>query len=440
MHTKTTRHIVLIAILALAAVLRPVPSPAAGSLTVDIFGPGQRQVNLVILPPRNLAGPGQPPLAAEFERLVRQNLNLLPFLHIVPVSQLLGGDPSRGVTGQEIDFRPMQLARVDLAMTAGWRGDRLEAYVFETFSGIQKLGRGYEKVDAEILPRVADRFCAGLMKALTGREGFFESTLAFVKSSGNGKEIFTVKPQGRDLVKITSLGGYNTSPSWSLDGARLAFTHIEQDGHRLGVWDRATGRIVLKRFPGNTVISPAFTLDGDVVLTLDKTGSPDIYILDKNLDPVKPLVHSWAIDVSPSFDRSGNLVAFTSGRLGNPHIFMLDRRNQQVRRVTYEGKYNTNPCLSPDGRYLVFSRQMPGGHRIFLTNLQNGQEQQLTFGPGDDEDPAFGPDGYFVAFSSSRTGQYRIYLTTRHGDTPKVVNTGEGACTAPAWDTANRAY
>ncbi len=409
---------------------------AAQGLTVDIHGPGQRKVNMVMLPARSLNQGSAPAMAKTFEDLVQQNLRFMPFLGLMPVSAVPGGDPSKGVTAEEINFRPLQLARIDLTMTTGWDGNRLEARVYETFSGRRVIGKAYGDLTEAALPDVADRFCSLLMEALTGKKGFFTSPIAFVRRVGAAKEIFTVLPQGRALTQITSLGGFNLGPDWSKDGNQIVFTHLNEERHSLGVWNRKTGEVKLFREGlGNTVISPAFTPEGGVAVTLNKSGSADIYMLDSGFRPKGTIASSGFIDVSPAFDSTGRLMAFTSGRFGGPQIFVLNRDTGEVKRVTFEGNYNTSPSLSPDGRFLVFARQTSNGHRIFLTDLASGQERQISFGPGNDEDPAFGPEGYYVAFASNRSGQYRIYLTTRHGDEPILVPTGPGDATSPAWDT-----
>ncbi|WP_147821310.1 DPP IV N-terminal domain-containing protein [Salidesulfovibrio onnuriiensis] len=411
---------------------------SAAPLTVDIYGPGQKLVNMTILPPKPLrAGGSVPTDAAEFERVVKNNLSYIPFLQDVPMSQMLGGDPSRGVKARDINFKPLQLAKVDLAMTVGWNGSNLEARVYETFSGRLIVGKAYGQVQGKLVTRVADRFCSVLLEELSGKKGFFDSPIAFVKQLGKSKEIYTVLPQGRELTRITKLGGFNLSPTWSPDGSKIAFTHIGAKKHTLGIWDSKTGKITLRNNTlGQTVISPVFVDNRQIAVTLNKTGQADIYLLDDEYKPKRTLVKSSFIDVSPSFDRSGNLMTFTSGRAGNPHIYLLNLKTGNLRRVTITGKYNTHPCLSPDGRYIAYTHRTANGHRIFLHDLQSGREKQLTFGPGSDEYPAFGPDGYFVAFASSRSGEYKLYLTTRHGDTPRQLKTGNGPAFAPDWDTS----
>lgn len=411
---------------------------AADPLSVDIHGPGQRMVNVILLPAKGLDGKPLPQAPAKaFHELVANNLSYIPFLKIIPASTLLGGDPSKGVTASDIDFKPMQLARIDLCVTTGWNQNYIEVRAYETFSGRRVVGKSYKDVGEITLARAADRFCSAFLDALTGKKGFFDSPIAFVRQMGDTKEIFTVLPQGRELRQITKLGGYNLSPAWSTNGSMIAFTHIGKTRHELGIYNSKTKQIFLKtKGLGSTVISPIFGPNDRLIVSLNRSGATNIYQLDGQFKPKKALARSPYIDVSPSFDRTGQKMVFTSGRAGNPHVYLMDMQSGSVRRVTLTGRYNTHPCLSPDGRYVVYTHRTSNGHRIYLHDLQTGREKQLTFGPGSDEYPAFGPDGYFVAFASSRSGEYKLYLTTRHGDTPKKISTGKGQAFAPAWDTS----
>lgn len=410
---------------------------AADPLSVDIFGPGQSRVNILALPPRGAGGAPASNVSRNFSEYVQGDIGYLPFLRLAFMNEILGGDPSKGVKADDIDFKPLQLARIDLVMTVAGTGQDIEARVYETYSRKLLLGKSYSQVDQASVARVADRFCAQLMRVLTGKSGFFDSAIAYSRKVDGGKELFVSSALGRDQFQMTREGGYNVSPSWSKDGRLVAFTNISDKGHRLGIWDRRTGATRLRRYKGNVVISPTFTPDGRIAVALSLGGNPDIYLLDKDFQVNGgPLAPSWAINVSPSFDLSGRKMAFTSGRLGGPQIFLLNRDTGSVERVTYEGGYNTKPSLSPDGRYLVFARLTPDGHRIFMRDLQLGQERQISFGPGNDEDPSFDPDGYFVSFSSSRAGGYKIYVTTRNGDPAKLIPTGPGDAMAPSWGPA----
>jgi len=331
------------------------------------------------------------------------------------------------------------LRRVDLVLTTGRMSEpgeqtRLECRVYEVFTGRLLAGKAYLGVAGENLSRVADMFCASFMEKLTGNGDFFRSVLAFTKTEAKDRrEIWTVKPQGRDLRQVTFLSGSNVGPSWSRDGRYLVFGHHGTYDHTLGVWDADQDRTFQVKLPGGTIAGTAFTPENQVVVALSR-GNMDIFLLTTELLKIqKTLVNSWAIDVSPSLDQSGKKMAFVSDRQGNPQVYLKDLETGKTRRVTYEGNYNTSPNLSPDGRLVAFSRRTSAGHRIFVHNLATGAETQVSFGPGNDEEPAFAPDGYFIAFSSNRGGAYRIYLTTRHGGEARMVPTGKGAATHPSF-------
>ncbi len=433
--------------LALGAILPGASLAAETAVSIEIYGPGQTRVRFYQAEPLDLDRKPIAELPDRLEKLeaaLRTNLGFLPFFDFVTTPDILGGGDLGGFRARDMDFKKLQLSKVDLVLTTAWaakegqggESDSVELRVFETFTGRLVLGKAYYIQDDKQVSEVATRFCAALMQQLTGSDTFFTSRIAYVCRQGNFKEICLISPQGNDLFQVTHYDGVSLSPVWSSDGEKLAFTYLDGTGHRLAIWDRTTRKIMKYDLPGHTCIGPAFDADDNLAISIDPFGNPDIYLLDssytvKNLR--SPLVQNRAIDISASFDREGKRMAFVSSRFGNPHIFVLDLQTGEVSRVTYEGTYNTCPNLSPDGTLLAFARRMDGGHRIFVTELATGLERQVTFGPGNDEDPAWSPDGYFLAFTSNRTGTYQLYVATKYGDNAKHIPTGSGDATAPAW-------
>ncbi len=406
------------------------PRAFGQAVTIDIYGPGQGAMSMALAQPLGAHGAPAPAIGEELRKQINNNLSLLPFLKMVPPHTIIGGDRLDGYTAETVDFRRFQLVGADMLLTMGWSEPGVvELRVFQVFTQKQLVGKSYSDVDAGKIPTVADRFCEAFMEALTGHGEFFRSSLAFVKSTGKSKNIFVMSSTGRNLRQVTQLDGYCLSPSWSKDGRYVAFTYIDDRKHSLGIVDLNTNKVTTRPYKGSTVISPAFAAGNKVAVSMSDGPNSDIVLLDNSLKVERKLVQSGSIDVSPSFDKSGSIMAFVSDRFGGPQIFVS--AGGGANRVTFEGSYNTDPSISPEGDKVVFTRRTSSGFRIYLLDLRSGQEQQISFGPGSDEQPDFAPDGYFVAFMSTRDGGKQIYLTTRHGAEPVKLPTGGGSF--PAW-------
>lgn len=425
--------------LTIALALFVFASEAGAALRVDIMNPGQNIVNLALAAP--LVGPDRQAtgMGAKLQSYIDQNLSFLPFMRLTPQEAVLGGTVLNGWEPPSLDFKRFQIAGSDILVTSYWpNGDSgtgaVQIRAFETNTGGRIFGKEYPRVSSADLPRVADRFCADLLEVLTGSGDFFRSTLAFVKKTGKmSANVWLVKPTGRDLRRITNMPGEALSPSWSPDGRFVVFSHIDPKSHALGVWDRASGKVQRIRFPGNVVIGPSFMPDNKVAVALSRGRYPVIYLLNHVFQKERILEEHNSINVSPTFDKTGTKMAFTSSRLGGPQIFLKDLASGSTSRVSMNGTYNTEANLAPDGALVVYSRMTPYGNRIFVQDLITGEERQVSFGPGSDEQPSFCADSYFIAFSSSRGGSRGIYLTTRHGGDAKKVPTGDGQALFPRW-------
>ncbi|MDL2279549.1 translocation protein TolB [Desulfovibrio sp. OttesenSCG-928-G11] len=406
----------------------------AGPVTVNIVGAGDNMATVAQAAPL-----GDTSRAAVLQKAISANMALLPFVRQANPNSIPGGASVSAAEPVSADFQRFALAGVQLLITSYWPSPaQVEVRCYEAAGGRWMFGNIYKVGGSESeLLDAADSICDDFLKSVIGNGGFFRSTLAFVKSDGaRQSSLWAVKANGRNLTRLSNLRGEVLSPSWSPDGGRVIFTHIDKRSHGLGVCNVAAKTVQRNKFPGNTVIGPAYMPDGRVAVSLSDGRNPSIFLLGHGLQKERPLEQSSAIDVSPSVDATGSLMAFTSSRQGGPQIFLRDLRSGGVRRVSQAGSYNTDPSISPDGTMVAFARQMGGGHRIFVQDLVTGQERQVSFGPGSDEEPAFAPDSYFLAFMSTRSGKKEIYLTTRNGGEARRLPSGSGDASFPAWSPA----
>lgn len=406
----------------------------AAPYTVQIVGAGQSMVNIVQATPM-----GSTQRAAALQKGISNNMSILPFVNEIAGRGIPGGAGVSSAQPSAEELKRFAMAQAQMLITANWLdGSQVELRCFEVTGGRFMFGNRYSVGGTnDDLLDVADKFCADFLDAVIGNGSFFRSTMAFVKSAGaRKKDVWSVRPNGRFLTQLTNMNGEALSPAWSPDGRRVLFTHIDKRSHGLGVYDLGTKTASRIKFPGNTVIGPAYMPNGNVAVSLSDGKNPSIFLLSPGLSKQGVLERSAGIDVSPSLDRTGSLMAFTSSRLGGPQVFLKDLRNGSVRRVSREGRYNTDPSISPDGTVIAYARQEGGGHRIYIQDMVTGQERQISFGPGSDEEPAFAPDSYFIAFMSTRNGKKEIYITTRDGGQPRRLPTGPGNAAFPAWGPA----
>ena len=57
----------------------------------------------------------------------------------------------------------------------------------------------------------------------------------------------------------------------------------------------------------------------------------------------------------------GDRIVFRSERTGNPEIFVMNANGKQVKQLTRRALPDTRPAWSPDGKRIVFQRFQEGG-------------------------------------------------------------------------------
>ena len=229
-------------------------------------------------------------------------------------------------------------------------------------------------------------------------------------------EIYTVKPDGTDLVRLTTSPGADAGPVWSPDGKRIAFAS-ERDA-----------------------------------------GDSEIYVMNADGSGVRRLTKQPGDDSHPHWSPDGSRIVFNSARTTPDlkadwstqfhEIFTMAADGSDVRQVTRFQTVSTYPSFSPDGKKIVFRRvtndqgrlwdltTVPRNSEVFVIDLDGSNPVNLSNNAAYDGWPAWSPDGARIVFSSNRAGPANIgqlYAVDAGGGSAQKLTEGPGSFVQPSW-------
>lgn len=284
-------------------------------------------------------------------------------------------------------------------------------------------------------PRLlAHNLSSVILDYLFGAGVFPTSQILFASQIGDSQDIYLADYDGKNLVRLTSMGILNVTPDVSPKGDKIVFTSILKDRQEIFFLDRNGKRTKLYGEGEGLNSSPKFSPDGkSVVFCSSRSGNPDIWIIDVDGKNLTRLTFSYGIDTAPCFSPDGTKIAFTSDRSGTPQIYIMDRDGSNVRRITPEGsKRCDQPAWSPKGDKIAYTTLVDGKFNIAVIDLNTNEVTMLTHGEGDSESPTWSPDGRYLAFISNRLGSFQVYIMRADGSGVKRI-TNQPNCSSPCW-------
>jgi serine/threonine protein kinase len=261
--------------------------------------------------------------------------------------------------------------------------------------------------------------------------------LAFIRGestfSGPGQIYVKLLPDG-EPVQLTKDDRIKRSPKFSSDGARIAYSTVDDRGVILDTWIvpvlGGQPRLLLTNAEGLTWI-PA----GDKVAD----GPPRILFSEMTGRGFQKSL------VSSTESRTGQRTVYMPPESGMAHRSSLSPDRQHVlviemgngggqrgygwlpcRLVPFDGSSSGKPvgpapaqctdaAWSPDGEWMYFSANTGNGFHVWRQRFPDGTPEQVTFGVTEEEGVHFAPDGRsFVTSIGSR--QSTVWIHDSRGD------------------------
>jgi dipeptidyl aminopeptidase/acylaminoacyl peptidase len=258
-----------------------------------------------------------------------------------------------------------------------------------------------------------------------------QSRIAFSSNRDGNLEIYTMNPDGSDIVRITDHPAKDAEPKWSPDGQQIAFKSARDGNNEIYIMD-VNGKSVL-----NLTHNPASDEDcswspdsQQLCFCSNRDGNFEIYKMRSNGEDLTRLTSHSTKDLSPCWSPCGKLIVFISWREEPDGIYIMNADGTDVKRLPVTGG---NPRWSPDGKKIIFHHTTDGNMDIWSIKEDGTGLNRLTDDVASEGLPSYSPDGSQIAFIRIVSGKSAIFIMKNDGTGVHKVSPQNETCISPFW-------
>jgi len=257
------------------------------------------------------------------------------------------------------------------------------------------------------------------------------ATIAFDSDRDGDVEIYSVSTDGSPAVRLTDRPGADLAPTWSPDGAWIAFS-TATCSYVMGL---DTGE--LRQLPPSAQLN--WSPDGTEFVYVAWAGDDaEIFVMDARGGNVRQLTHNDGGDFEPVWLPDGEHIGWSSDANGPSDIYVMRSNGTDVTQLTDTSDQNAYPHWSPDGTRVVFCSDRTGNWEIYTMNADGTDVKQLTFTDAFNGAPRWSPDGTRIAFESDRDGDSDIYVMNADGSGVRQLTENDASDRRPCWRPSTR--
>jgi Tol biopolymer transport system component len=285
--------------------------------------------------------------------------------------------------------------------------------------------------------------CSPARATYPGKNG----RIAFVGNFSGTWQLYTINPDGSDLLQVTSLPAtelqaQDWSPNYSPDGQQIVFSHDMTGAAELYVINVDGTGLTQITHDGGEDLFPQWSPDGTRILfSLQYIGDRFDY---HHLATIRPdgtdrevLTHNLFDDFQAKYTVDGKHIVFTSTRVNLiSALWIMNADGSYKKRLTEPALEGGGPDVSPNGRDMVFFNQA-GTERpssLIVSDILGNHRKKLT-PAAQTIDPAYSPDGSRIVFSSAalESEPLNLYTIKPDGSGFKLLLACPNGCFVPDW-------
>jgi Tol biopolymer transport system component len=203
-------------------------------------------------------------------------------------------------------------------------------------------------------------------------------------------DIYVMAADGSNVRRLTDDGADEGGPRWSPNGESIAYVKMEYFSNQSPIenpaWDiyvmnaDGTEQVQLTKDPSYE-LEPSWSPDGaKIAFISDRNGQNfDIYVMNADGSNVMQLTNDSANEFGPAWSPDGKQIVFNSDRNGNVQLFMMNIDGTNLVQLTQDTSNSAYADWSPDGTRIVFeSDRDTGDANIYVMNADESNVIQLT--------------------------------------------------------------
>lgn len=126
-------------------------------------------------------------------------------------------------------------------------------------------------------------------------------------------------------------------------------------------------------------------------------------------------------------------IAFRSDKTGYPDIYLMNADGSDVVDLTNQKNWNDQASWSPDGRQIVFTSQRDGRAQIYVMNADGSNQHNISNSPDEDMVPDWSPDGTKIAFRRDTGSVEQIWVMNTDGSEQHNISGSDTSDISPSW-------